>query len=73
MAKGTIEVDKLRCKGCSICVEVCPKKVIALSKETNAKGYYYAQQVDPENCTGCTLCAQMCPDVAIRVWRTVEK
>lgn len=69
MAKGTVEVDKLRCKGCSICVEVCPKKVLALSKDPNPKGYYYAQQADPDHCTGCAMCAQMCPDVAIRVWR----
>jgi len=69
MAKGAVEVDKLRCKGCGICLETCPQKILSLSKDPNPKGYYYAVHAAPENCTGCAMCAQMCPDVAVRVWR----
>ncbi|MDO7786148.1 4Fe-4S dicluster domain-containing protein [Desulforamulus aquiferis] len=69
MAKGSVEVDSIRCKGCSICIEICPKKVLGLSKESNPKGYYFVRPEQAEECTGCAMCAQMCPDVAIKVWR----
>ena len=36
MAKVTFEVE--RCKGCGLCETVCPKQIIALSKE-KIKGY----------------------------------
>lgn len=72
MAKGTIEIDREKCKGCQLCVSVCPKACIAVSKELNTKGYYPAEliQVDGEDvCTGCTMCGLICPDVAIEVYR----
>ncbi|MCL2159018.1 MAG: 4Fe-4S binding protein, partial [Oscillospiraceae bacterium] len=35
-----ISFDEERCKGCGICVTVCPKKIIALEKDKiNKKGY----------------------------------
>ena len=67
MAKVTF--DKDRCKGCSLCVGVCPKGIVALSHELNAKGYHPAQVTDQEKCIGCAFCATMCPDCVI----TVEK
>lgn len=69
VAKGKVEIDEQRCKGCSLCIEACPRKVLALSKDPNSKGYYFAMSVVPEQCTGCTMCAQMCPDTAIKVFR----
>lgn len=67
MAK--IEVDLDRCKGCLLCAEFCPKKIIEASDSLNSKGYYPAKQTDPEQCTGCAICARMCPDVAITVYK----
>lgn len=68
---GTVIVDQGRCKGCGLCVTVCPQDVLALEEDTlNAKGYHPAVLVDPENkCTGCSVCAIICPDVAITVFR----
>ena len=57
------------CKGCGLCADVCPKKILALSKEINSKGYHPATVTDESACIGCALCARMCPDCAI----TVEK
>ena len=63
-----IIIDPDRCKGCEICVSVCPGKVIAMDEDAlNAKGYHPAEPVRPEDCTGCAVCALMCPDVAIQV------
>lgn len=68
MAK--IIVDKNVCKGCGLCVNACPKKIIALdTEEINAKGYHPARLTDEEKCIGCKSCALMCPDVAITVER----
>lgn len=66
MAKMTVNVNK--CKGCGLCVTVCPKKIIAMSTEhLNAKGYFPAELLDAEQCIGCAMCAIMCPDCAIVV------
>jgi len=65
MSKVIINAE--RCKGCSLCVKVCPKKCLALETDVfNAKGYHPAVQINDE-CTGCAMCAMMCPDVAIKV------
>lgn len=70
MAKGTIKIDELRCKGCELCTTVCPKDLIQMATRYSARGYHPAILVDPdEQCTGCLLCATICPDVAITVYR----
>lgn len=74
--KGRIEIDRERCKGCGLCMTVCPKKKIEISVKLNSKGYYPAEfpgdtlsDSDKTGCTGCALCAIICPDVAIEVYR----
>jgi 2-oxoglutarate ferredoxin oxidoreductase subunit delta len=68
MAKVTFQTD--RCKGCGLCVQACPKKIVALSDDKlNAKGFHPAEVVEMEACIGCAFCATMCPDCVI----TVEK
>ena len=62
-----ITIDKNHCKGCELCVRVCPQKIISMSKEITVKGYFYAQVHDPSKCLGCKICAVTCPDVAIEV------
>lgn len=61
------EIDVDRCKGCGLCVMVCPKKVLALSDKLNALGYFPAFQARPEDCVLCAICCTMCPDVAISI------
>ncbi|MFH1370719.1 MAG: ferredoxin family protein [Planctomycetota bacterium] len=65
---GKIIIDKERCKGCTLCVAVCPHNVITLSDKANSKGYFPAEATGP-NCTGCANCAIVCPDAAIEVYR----
>ncbi|MHB1137057.1 MAG: indolepyruvate ferredoxin oxidoreductase subunit alpha [Coriobacteriia bacterium] len=65
-----IIVDGRYCKGCGLCVDVCPSKCIVLDPDTiNDKGYHPAMLTDESLCTGCASCAIMCPDVAITVER----
>ena len=68
MAIVTVNEDV--CKGCGLCVDACPKQIMALdSAHINKKGYHTARCVSMPECIGCAFCATMCPDVAI----TVEK
>ena len=65
-----IEVDESLCKGCGMCVNACPKKIIELDKnKLNAKGYHPASIMEADKCIGCKACATMCPDIAITVYR----
>jgi 2-oxoglutarate ferredoxin oxidoreductase subunit delta len=65
-----VTIDQNICKGCELCAVVCPKQILALSKEKlNAKGYHPMEVVEPDKCTGCASCAIMCPDCAIVVER----
>ncbi|TVQ11781.1 MAG: 4Fe-4S dicluster domain-containing protein [Bacteroidetes bacterium] len=69
MAKrGDVVIDIEKCKGCEVCVSVCPQEVLALAPEVNKKGYHYSVKVNSD-CTGCTNCAIVCPDAVITVYR----
>lgn len=61
-----IEVEL--CKGCGLCVAVCPTAVLALGP-LNARGYPAAVLLDNERCTSCTACALVCPEVAVAVFK----
>lgn len=61
--------DRDRCKGCELCVSVCPKQILALDRETNARGYRPAGCTDEDSCVGCASCARMCPDSVITIWK----
>ncbi len=69
MAEKTcnLKIDIERCKGCLLCIEVCPVKILKASEHVNKRGIQYVVLTDPEKCTGCTLCAMMCPDCAITI------
>lgn len=68
--RGTILVDEARCKGCELCVAVCPKGLIRLADRYTPRGYRPAVLIDPGGaCTGCLLCATICPETAITVYR----
>ena len=65
-------IDSERCKGCGLCADVCPKKVLEISDKVSAKGYFPSYQARPEDCVYCTLCCVMCPDVAITIIETED-
>ena len=68
MAKLTFKEEL--CKGCGLCVNACPKGILALSKNRlNGKGHAPVELTKPEECIGCDSCAIMCPDCVIKVER----
>jgi 2-oxoglutarate ferredoxin oxidoreductase subunit delta len=48
-------------------VSYCPKKVLELSDEFNAKGYHLPTVRAAEQCVHCRLCEMLCPEFAIFV------
>jgi len=58
-----------RCKGCGLCIDVCPKNIIKLADRINSHGYHPAEVEDQEACISCGMCAMMCPDVVIEVYK----
>ena len=68
--KLTFKTDN--CKGCGLCVDVCPKQVLALAEDQiNKKGHHPVVAVDESACIGCAFCATMCPDCIIKVEKGV--
>ncbi len=66
-----IVIDAERCKGCRLCISVCPREIIGLAPHINSMGYTPAAVIEAKahECTGCAVCAMMCPDTAITVCR----
>ena len=62
----TLAINQKFCKGCGICIEFCPKEVLALSD----KGKVYEAQ--PDACINCGQCELRCPDFAIQVIKDSE-
>ncbi len=62
-----IDINQKWCKGCYICVEVCPQKVFAQAPEVSEKGFQQVVVEYPEKCTRCLQCEMLCPDLAINV------
>jgi 2-oxoglutarate ferredoxin oxidoreductase subunit delta len=74
MAKGMVVVAEDRCKGCGLCVSVCPASILQLAEgRFNVKGYRPVEVADVEACTGCGMCAIICPDVVFTVYRQKRK
>ncbi|MBL4612649.1 MAG: 2-oxoacid:acceptor oxidoreductase family protein [Emcibacter sp.] len=54
-----LEITPEWCKGCDICVKMCPERCLVLNKDQ------VAELAEPEKCTGCHICEWLCPDFAI--------
>jgi indolepyruvate ferredoxin oxidoreductase beta subunit len=56
-----LEILEAWCKGCDICVKMCPERCLRLN------GAQVAELSHPAACTGCGICEWLCPDFAIAV------
>ena len=65
--KGSVFIIEDRCKGCSFCVEYCPRDVLEMSEHFNKKGYHPPHVKNPDDCVNCNFCEVICPEFAIYV------
>lgn len=64
---------KKLCKGCGLCIEVCPTKCIHYTDKH--LGVYKDKTVECEidKCIGCSKCERICPDGAIKIKKKLDK
>lgn len=73
-SKIKMQVAADRCKGCGLCVSVCPEATLALNTDqVNSKGYYPVAVAADDSCIGCLSCALICPDVIFTIERLVDR
>ena len=58
---ATLQLTEAWCKGCNICVKMCPERCLVLNSSE------VVELADSEACTACRLCEWLCPDFAIAV------
>ena len=66
--KFNVVVNEEWCKGCVICVDVCPTKVLDMKEMLSKWEGSVAEVVAVDKCIGCNLCELSCPDFAIEVF-----
>lgn len=56
-----IDINTSWCKGCGICIGVCPTGVLDFDDRQKAQVKYL------EKCVNCKLCELLCPELAVSV------
>jgi 2-oxoglutarate ferredoxin oxidoreductase subunit delta len=64
---GTVYLIPARCKGCNLCIELCPREILQVSTEINEKGYHLPEIAAGKEteCVHCEFCTMVCPEFAI--------
>lgn len=65
--KNEITLVSSYCKGCGLCVDICPTGTLRLEDNIESKFGVSAEVAAPEYCIGCKMCEHRCPDFAIFV------
>ncbi len=56
-----IDIREESCRGCGMCVDVCPTAVLVLDEPARK-----AKVKTAEDCIACLSCAYLCPSATIR-------
>lgn len=75
MTRARTKIDEKYCKGCNICVAICPVDVYVEGEALSSRGYIVPVIKNAERCMDagrgpgekkkCELCVYVCPDQAI--------
>ena len=55
-----VAIHQSACRGCQLCIDVCPTNVLAFDSAIEQAIVSHA-----EDCIGCLSCAYMCPSGAV--------
>ena len=61
-------LDKNKCVGCGICMEICPREAIEVTRTTKAEGEEAKTPtvaINKEKCSYCGICEVICPFAAL--------
>ena len=70
VSRGTVVIDRERCKGCELCITACRPGVLVMSEELNGTGYRFP--LLKPGCTACQACHAVCPDFVFEVYKFDE-
>ena len=62
-----VRVIEKYCKGCGLCVEVCPHGTIFIRETVNEKGVNAADLKKDYVCKACMNCVLVCPEACIEI------
>jgi NAD-dependent dihydropyrimidine dehydrogenase PreA subunit len=72
--RGLVHVHEDECKGCALCVQVCPVHGLRISRTRLNRLGYHPVEFSEVGCTGCGVCFYACPEPgALRVLRLVPE
>jgi NAD-dependent dihydropyrimidine dehydrogenase PreA subunit len=67
--RGWVSIHAEECKGCGLCIAVCPAGCLELIEDLNHQGYHPAHYIG-DGCRADGLCFYACPEPgAIEVFR----
>jgi 2-oxoglutarate ferredoxin oxidoreductase subunit delta len=61
------------CKGCTICVEVCPTDVLKMESVGTRWQGSIAVVIDADACIACMQCELQCPDFSLLIEKGAKK
>ena len=69
-ARVSVIIDEEVCKGCGLCVSVCPRNALGFTQHLNSRGFHPAVLLKGDDCTACAQCALMCPDACVTILKS---
>jgi 2-oxoglutarate ferredoxin oxidoreductase subunit delta len=66
-------VNETWCKGCRICVDLCPQAVLEMVEASDRWEGSTVKVTKMDACNGCGICEAECPDFAISVYAPEKK
>ncbi len=62
-----VTLDRERCRGCLLCLDICPNDLFVRDHQPNQAGALPAAMRYEEYCINCMRCVTICPDQAFNV------
>lgn len=59
-----VSLDPERCRGCQLCVGLCPNDLLVPGQTLNQRHETPVQMRYPQYCINCMRCVEICPDQA---------